>query len=311
MPEVLMAGHLVTRGLLVPRSHLRASIHRVDPENTAARRSVTIRRRVYFADGPNAIWHIDGNHKLIRWRFVVHGGIDGYSRTVVFLRCSTNNQASTVLASFMEATEIHGLPYRVRSDFGGENMEVWRYVIEQHRNDSAVITGSSTHNERIERLWRDVFRSVSSLFYDVFRMLEDEDNLNCLNEIDMFCLHFVFQPRINSALNAFMESWNNHSLSTVGNLTPNQIFIQGALERNRFPHYPLTSQQQVRVLQLPQYSNPVEVPRTKFRACDRLKHTLSNIDPLQHCDEFGRTVYCHVSNITGQHLLHCNSCYEE
>ena len=113
--EVLMAGHLVTRGLLVPRSRLRASIHRVDPENTAARRSVTIRRRVYFADGPNAIWHIDGNHKLIRWRFVVHGGIDGYSRTVVFLRCSTNNQASTVLVSFMEATEIHGLPYRVRS----------------------------------------------------------------------------------------------------------------------------------------------------------------------------------------------------
>ena len=45
--EVLMAGHLVTRGLLVPRSRLRASIHRVDPENTAARR-----RRVYFADGP-------------------------------------------------------------------------------------------------------------------------------------------------------------------------------------------------------------------------------------------------------------------
>ena len=208
--EVLMAGHLATLGLLVPRSRLRASIHRVDPENTAARRSVTIRRRVYFADGPNAIWHIDGNHKLIRWRFVVHGGIDGYSRTVVFLWCSTNNQASTVLASFMEATEIHGLPYRVRSDFGGENMEVWRYVIEQHRNDSAVITGSSTHNERIEQLWRDVFRSVSSLFYDVFRML-DEDKLNCLNEIDMFCLHFVFQPRINSALNAFMESWNNHS----------------------------------------------------------------------------------------------------
>ena len=65
-----MAGHLVTRGLLVPRSRLRASIHRVDPENTAARRSVTIRRRVYFADGPNAIWHIDGNHMLIRWRFV-------------------------------------------------------------------------------------------------------------------------------------------------------------------------------------------------------------------------------------------------
>ena len=60
--EVLMAGHLTTRGILIPRSRLRASIHRVDPENTEARRSVTICRRIYFADGPNAIWHIDGNH---------------------------------------------------------------------------------------------------------------------------------------------------------------------------------------------------------------------------------------------------------
>ncbi len=55
--EVLMAGHLTSRGMFVSRALLRASIHRVDPVNTAARRSVTVCRRVYFADGPNAIWH--------------------------------------------------------------------------------------------------------------------------------------------------------------------------------------------------------------------------------------------------------------
>ncbi|KAK3702165.1 hypothetical protein QZH41_015071, partial [Actinostola sp. cb2023] len=41
--------------------------------------------------------HIDGHHKLILWRIVVHGGIDGYSRVIVFLKTSTNNMASTVL----------------------------------------------------------------------------------------------------------------------------------------------------------------------------------------------------------------------
>ena len=144
--EVLMAGHLASRGILIPRSRLRAAIHRVDPSNTAARRSITIRRRVYVADGPNAIWHLDGNHKLIRWRFV-HGAIDGYSRTVVFLKCSTNNRAATVLASFVEAAEIHGLPYRVRTDLGGENTDVWHYMIEQHQDSAAVITGSSMHTQ--------------------------------------------------------------------------------------------------------------------------------------------------------------------
>lgn len=74
-----------------------------------------LRRRQYSVPGPNSLWHIDGNHKLIRyqivadnpytflemsykciylidyvvlfvlklpcrWRFVVHGGVDGFSR---------------------------------------------------------------------------------------------------------------------------------------------------------------------------------------------------------------------------------------
>ena len=216
-----------------------------------------------------------------------------------------------MLAAFIEAAEVHGLPYCVMSDLGGENVDVWQYMIEQHRNESAVVTGASTHNERIERLWRDVFRSVTSLFYDVFRMLENDDKLNTLNEVDMYCLHFVFQPRINAALKSFMESWNNHSVSTEGNRTPNQIFIQGALERNRFPHFPVTQQQSGTVSLLPRSSNPVEVPRSRFHACDHLEYTLSDVDPLQQCSEFGRSVYCHVSNLVGRHLLNCDFCYED
>ena len=50
---------------------------------------------------------------------MVHGGIDGYSRLVVFLKCSTNNLASIVLSSFLEGTESYGVPTKVRSDHGG------------------------------------------------------------------------------------------------------------------------------------------------------------------------------------------------
>ena len=70
--ECLMAGHLISRGIIVQRTRLRGSIHRVDPENTAIRRSIAIRRRVYHVDGPNSLWHLDGHHKLIRWKFVTH-----------------------------------------------------------------------------------------------------------------------------------------------------------------------------------------------------------------------------------------------
>ena len=120
--EVLIQGHLVTMGIKVTRQALRASIHRVDHDNVIARRRQVIRRRVYSVPHPNAVWHIDGNHKLIRWRFVIHGAIDGFSRTVIYVRCADNNRACTVLGYFRDGVLRFGLPHSVRSDKGGENV---------------------------------------------------------------------------------------------------------------------------------------------------------------------------------------------
>lgn len=64
------------------------------------------------------------------WRIVIHGGIDGYSRKIMFLRACNNNRATTVLRSFLEAVENNALPLRVRSDKGGENVEVARFMLE-------------------------------------------------------------------------------------------------------------------------------------------------------------------------------------
>ncbi len=51
-----------------------------------------------------------------------------------------------------------GIPFSVRSDHGGENIEIWKFMLCIHKNSSCVITGASVHNERVERLWRDVTR---------------------------------------------------------------------------------------------------------------------------------------------------------
>ena len=140
-----------------------------------------------------------------------------------------------MLSDFISAVHVHGLPERIRTDQGWENVGVWRYMAEQHGTTAAVITGSSTHNERFERLWRDVYRCVASLFYNTFYSLEGENKLDPNNEIDLYCLHYVYLPRINLALQSFIESWNNHPVSTEGNLTPNQLFVMGALHDNVVP----------------------------------------------------------------------------
>ena len=307
--ERLLIGHLAARGIIVPRAKVRASIHRVDPESTQLRRSITIRRRIYHVEGPNAVWHVDGHHKLIRWRMVTHGSIDGYSRTVVFLKCSNNNRASTVLAAFTAAVEIHGLPERIRTDLGGENVGIWRYMVEQHNTERAVITGSSTHNERIERLWRDVFRCVGVLFHDCFRELEDSNCLDPLNETDIFCLHYIFIPRINWTLEKFIESWNNHSLSSENNFTPNQLFIRGAIQQSITPYHPSNNSDVEGSPALPTPSNHVPVPQNGFLPCPSLYREINRIDPLDSSYNFGRDLYLRLQNVVGLHLVNgCNDC---
>ena len=167
---------------------------------------------------------------IVRWGFVTHGCIDGYSRMITYLKCSTDNKASTVYKSFLEAVHKNGLPSRMRSDHGGENILVAQHMLE-HRGmgRGSIITGRSTHNQRIERLWRDVHKCATQLYYRLFYYLEDRELLNPLNGIHLFALQYVYLPRINKTLQGFKEGWNNHGIRTAGHKSPNQLFVQGVL----------------------------------------------------------------------------------
>ena len=224
--EVMLQGHLQSKGITLQRHKIRTAIHAVDPDGVEARKRPTIKRRVYSVPYPNYLWHIDGNHKLIRWRIVLHHGIDGYSRMVVFAQFSTNNRAITVEDLFKAAIQQYGCPVRVRTDYGGENVGVWRHMVNVHGEDSrAVIAGSSVHNQRIERHNRIVNEQVIAHFKSMFYQLESESALDPSNETDLFCLHHVFLPLLNKSLSEFVAAHNNHKVSTEENKMPVQIFL--------------------------------------------------------------------------------------
>ena len=68
----MMEGHLLSRGYRLPQVRIRESLHRVDPEGVAARWAIAIQRLRYSVMSPLSLWHIDGNHKLIRYVVFMH-----------------------------------------------------------------------------------------------------------------------------------------------------------------------------------------------------------------------------------------------
>ncbi len=306
--EVMVHGHLQAQGVCIQRNRVRNAIHLVDP-NVSARKQPRINRRVYSVPCPNYLWHIDGNHKMIRWHFVIHHAIDGFSRLVTFCQCSLNNKSTTVFPLYLEAAAKYGRPIHVRTDHGGENVLIWRDMTEYWGEEArSVIVGSSVHNQRIERHNRAVNEQVVAVYKAEFYALESEGVLDPLNSTDLFCLHYVYLPRIQRTLREFVAAHNNHRVSTAEQKTPEQMFwanmpLFSLHSGNRTGHTPhfgtdvrnlLTSD--IPHVEIPDVENPL--------SDDEFRNLQSEVDPL--CNEDGKDVYRRVVQFVGRNLMFPN-----
>lgn len=85
-----LRGNLLQRHIRVQRERIIASLSRVDDVAKVILRNKTIKRREYKSARPNALWHIDGHHKLGPWGIVIHGFVDGFDRVVCRLHVPQN-----------------------------------------------------------------------------------------------------------------------------------------------------------------------------------------------------------------------------
>lgn len=150
------------------------------------------------------------------------------------MRAATNNSAQTAFLAFTQGVESYGLPSRVRTDYGGENVLIAEHMVERRgAGRGSIIMGRSVHNQRIERLWRDLFAGCVSYFYYLFYFLEGESLLDPDDDADLLALHITFLPKLQTQLDSFRLGWCNHRLRTERNRTPHQLWLQGMQQQDQ------------------------------------------------------------------------------
>lgn len=128
-------------GLNVYRQTVFELLQILDPEGVEHRAKYRLKRRLYAVVGPNFMWHIDGYDKLVPYDIFIHGGIDGFSRKILWLELATTNKDPSVITHYYLKTieKLKIVPAIIRSDRGTENNTV----------EEVQIVLCSTHNDNL------------------------------------------------------------------------------------------------------------------------------------------------------------------
>ena len=200
---------------------VRLALKVLDPEGTEERRKKKLKRRKYVNAGPNEVWHIDGNDKIKPFGFAIHGGIDGYSRKILWLRVANTNKHPGVISSYYTKAleQLSAAPRRVRADRGTENGTVCgiqRFLRRNHSDsfagEKSFQYGKSVSNQRIESWWSFLKRHSLQNWINYFKDLREQGFYDDSNNVHVQSLKFCFYGIIQTELDSVVKYWNHHRI---------------------------------------------------------------------------------------------------
>ncbi|CAG2189187.1 uncharacterized protein [Mytilus edulis] len=204
-------------GLNVPRDTVEMMMKLLDPVGVKMRSKKRLRRRHYFARGPDFVWHLDSYDKLKRYGLCINGCLDGFSRQLIWLNAySTSSNPRIIAGYYMEAvSKIKGCPSRVRGDHGTENGHVAAFQNFLAEKES-FIYGPSTGNQRIESFWYILRRQCCQVWIEKLGVLVD-DGLYNGDLLDKNLIQYCCMSVLQNELNDVMTTWNIHQIRPTKN----------------------------------------------------------------------------------------------
>ena len=191
----------------------------MNPSDVQDRWRKLITHRIYDTNGLADIYHTDGNDKLKRWGFAIHGCIDRFSQKILWLHVSTSNNDPLIIANFYLSciNKYNICPRTLRMNRGSENMYCEELHVFFTGNPESFIYGASIHNQRIESLWARLKKFKTSWWIEYFKEMVKsglyKENVKMHQEALIFCFLPVFQ----SELNIFMKTWNSRMIRQLAN----------------------------------------------------------------------------------------------
>ncbi|XP_013378745.2 uncharacterized protein LOC106150459 [Lingula anatina] len=189
----------------------------IDPDGLQLRRRGRLKRREYFARGPNYLWHLDSYDKLKTYGLCINGCIDGFSRQVIWLYVyRTSSDPKVIAGYYIEAVSaMEGCPNLVRGDMGTENghvAQMQEFLSEQN----SFIYGRSTHNQRIEAFWCMLRKECIQFWMDVLKALKDVGDF-AGDPLDTSLVQFCFMTLVQTDLDRVTSVWNCHRIRRTKN----------------------------------------------------------------------------------------------
>jgi len=146
--------------------------------------------------------------------WVVYRCIDGHSRRILWLECSSSNHAAGLVANYFVScvNAVGGYPSSVRTDCGTENVMISAIQSAAVQSATAHVYGTSPGNQRIESWWNFFRRSHSQWWIDLFQSFVDGNAFHPGHVRETDLMRFCFMHVLQSNLDEARRQWNTHRI---------------------------------------------------------------------------------------------------